>query len=515
MARSIHVTWSDYYQARRKGASEEKLEEMREQLLTKSRLKRRVKKERQQKVDYLDIPPIPTESIPISIVEQGPHILYSASEQDLRAVIDRLPSGVMNGIDKVILSLGPRRQQENIFGEIGSECDPIFGLPGSRFLPGVWRSPVLGRYITPPPCIQLFATIYEKELPIPEFSEIYLKLLALATFVHEVAHHQDEMMRTAQVRWRSDTIENAEIYAENWQYQWTKEAVIPYLEEVYPQQIQALHHWIKKAIGISIPLIQLAGDPRRTEKGGWLIFFPIHHAFDELVEDLLKGSPHHEMRIRFADSLHYSDFLDQALEVIELVLAEEPGFVAARALKGDILKHLDRDREAESLMCELVEEDGSCCRAWEVLSDIYSDGFRWSALLKVTEIQLKLEQEDWKHHSILQCRARALLGLARFSELKTILAQFSDSPNKRNQIISKSYHWLALLKQDKPEEVLALVEKELLTEKKTDGKRIDFLWKAIVFYARNQLGLEVEALENEEINRLKRLGFSWICSGPE
>lgn len=122
--------------------------------------------------------------------------------------------------------------------------------------------------------IQLFAFVCEEGLPFPEFSRIYLKLYALSVFVHEVAHHQDQMIRTARGRWRADQPDNSEIYAENWEYQWTHEAVIPYLKEAYEAEVEALAHWVKEQIGINIPLTQLAGDPRRTAKGGWRIFFP-------------------------------------------------------------------------------------------------------------------------------------------------------------------------------------------------------------------------------------------------
>lgn len=144
MSRSIHLTWRAYYRAQKKGASPEKLEEMREQLYTKHRLKKAVTKKRKQRGNFLDQPPVSPDVIPIRVAEQGPHIHYPATEKDLRAVMSRLPVGVMNGIDEIVFSLGMSAQKEEHKEEVDPECDPIFGRPGSRFLPGIWQPPILG-----------------------------------------------------------------------------------------------------------------------------------------------------------------------------------------------------------------------------------------------------------------------------------------------------------------------------------------------------------------------------------
>ena len=57
---------------------------------------------------------------------------------------------------------------------------------------------------------------------------IGLKGEMLATLLHEVAHHQDWMMRVARGRWRMDDATQREIYAEKVAGEWWQSCVVDY-----------------------------------------------------------------------------------------------------------------------------------------------------------------------------------------------------------------------------------------------------------------------------------------------
>src|SRR5207302_1223034 len=80
----------------------------------------------------------------------------------------------------------------------------------------------------------LYAFVVDPALADRPLWELLLRLWALSTFVHEVAHHDDEMRRTARGRWHLEPCEKAEDYAIALQAEWTRDVVVPYLERTYP-----------------------------------------------------------------------------------------------------------------------------------------------------------------------------------------------------------------------------------------------------------------------------------------
>ena len=55
----------------------------------------------------------------------------------------------------------------------------------------------------------------------------------LSAFVHEVAHHDDQMRRIGRGRWLADNTDKNEHYAQRGQRSWTRTCVVPYLRETY------------------------------------------------------------------------------------------------------------------------------------------------------------------------------------------------------------------------------------------------------------------------------------------
>jgi hypothetical protein len=229
------------------------------------------------------------DSVAITIEDHhGPFVHYPASIDDLRAVIARLPVGVINGITRIELSLG--RAPAEHAGEEADPVDPLIGRAGIEVVPGVYSSRVLGTYTLDGGRIRLFAYIYDPDRADRGVFELYLRLRQLATFMHELGHHQNESTRVARGRWRADVHDEHEMYAEAVQYAWTADVVVPYLEEAYPVEVAALRSWMIQHGGIALPLEVLAGDPRTTNGiDGERLFFGVDGAFEQLLRDVAAG----------------------------------------------------------------------------------------------------------------------------------------------------------------------------------------------------------------------------------
>lgn len=411
--------------------------------MLKRRIKAQVRSQRRREFAHLELPPVNPRGVPIRVV-RGQHVLHPASERDLREVIARLPAGALNGVPEVLLCLGEDHQE----GAEGAERDPFRGRAGFELLPGVWCGEVLGIYEHRSSRIQVFAYVAARErLPQPAFSELYLKLRALSTFVHEVAHHQDRSLRVARGRWRMDDVTRVERYAESRQHTWLSEVVIPYLEEAYPEECAALERWLARYTGLELSLWDLAGDPRTTRLDGTsTLRFGLRGALSELVRNLEAGRSRRAARLSFAEDVHYGDSFSQALEVIEGVLQESSQDVSARVLKADVLEHLERYQEAEELLRPILEEQPRHVEALRVLRLVHESRLEWRRLVLVTELEVQL-LEGGSRWLPLFFRARAALELARYQLLEESVQELRAVTIGRWRVASEALALLGLLRQ--------------------------------------------------------------------
>lgn len=449
MGRSVHTTRGDLRREWRwgDGTREQRLETVKslsQRLGLKRRIKAQVREQRRRPYAPLELPPVPAAGVPIRIV-RGRHLVYPATEEDLRGVIERLPSGALNGVSEVLLSLGEDEQGESE----GLDRDPLRGRVGFECLPGVWSAQVLGVYEHLPRRIQVLAyVVAEERLPQPEFSGLCLKLRALSTFVHEVAHHQDRSLRVARGRWRMDDPARNERYAEDRQHRWVLDAVIPYLEDAYPDECEALERWLLRHTGLELSLWDLAGDPRTTRPDGSCgARFDLRDALPELVRNLEAGESRREAQLSFANDLHYADLFPQALEVITLVRAESPEDLRARVLEADVLEHLERREEAEALLLGVLEEAPRRLDALRVLRLIHHARRDWRRLALVVDVELSLAKEDWRREGATLLRARAALELAQYQLLDELTPKLRDSLTTSYRIAAEVVHLLGLLRR--------------------------------------------------------------------
>lgn len=430
MTRSIHTTRRDLckeesFDYSDSGVHTKRLTYLREELETKRLIKQI---ERDQHDSSLPMP-VSADDIPIRVSDEGEFIHYSASIDDIREVIRRLPAGVMDGITSIELCLGINHQRRMI--ESYMTADPLTGRIGHEILPGVYTGACLGVYYRNRPQISMFAHVYEPSLPNRDVWEIILRLAMLSTFVHEAAHHFDATMRTGS-RWRRDNPDHVEIYAQHAQYDWVPKYVIPYLEEQYPEQVRRFQEWVGHYGGAEMPLRCLVDEP------DWLVngklyapmsrIFRIWGALSRLARDVTDDVALIRMRLGFAFDLHCSEIYDVPLEIIESVLGEYPDDVEALTLKADIFIHQERYDEAEPLLRKVFSIDGDDQKAWRHLADLHKCKKEWSELLSVANhiLNTMCEYDDYDTLNALEKSARAYLELGDYENCEIRLAEMAD-----------------------------------------------------------------------------------------
>lgn len=139
-----------------------------------------------ERMRHRSTPTVVSTAIPIDVIDRGSHVHYPASIDDLRGVMERLPSGSLNGLGGIELCLTPLDPGR----EPDATLDPFVGRLGTEIVAGVYAPDVLGRYRANGARIELFAYVYDPETPERSILEMYLRLAMLATLVHELAERR-------------------------------------------------------------------------------------------------------------------------------------------------------------------------------------------------------------------------------------------------------------------------------------------------------------------------------------
>jgi hypothetical protein len=144
-------------------------------------------------------------AVPIEIADSGDFSHHGASEEDIRAILAGLPLAAVEGIAAVRLCL-KRESSGRPRIKVQTPAEVFEGTESVQILPGVLVSQVLGTYEGEKGLITLHAYACDpSQFVLPcELCQFYLRLRALKTLVHEVAHHHDHLRRTARGRWRMD-----------------------------------------------------------------------------------------------------------------------------------------------------------------------------------------------------------------------------------------------------------------------------------------------------------------------
>jgi len=516
MSRSIHTTFSDYWREQRFGstdteAKEERLAAIRERLETKRRIKSQVRGER-ERIPFSHLPPAKPDAIPIEVAEQSDWIHYPASPDDLRAVMRLLPHGVFTGLASIRLCLGREIQEEDLTSDERAEAgrDPWLGRVGSEVLPGVFGGRCLGSYGSDDDDIELYAYLYDPELPERRRWELFLRLRMLATFVHEVAHHDDDMRRIGRGRWRADDVDKTEAFAEASAAHWVRECVVPYLEEAYPDAVRELNAWIEHHGGTAIPLALLGGDWGWDSNGKAVSVYlgSVRQAFESLADDVHEGREPTATRLAFARRLLYGNCAE-ALRVIERVLSEEPANLEALTLLADVLRHLGEYQSAETLARQVLEVDERYLYAWMVLTNTYEAQRDWTnAIVAADRGMACTKPGEWKWDALLENRARANLELGHYASVMTDLEMLPES--YRRDHIAAPLQALVLLRTGIYEEAFLVADSHLSRKSIPRGMAV---LTAVRFEAARKLGRSTKRgeLSAAVLSTLRRLHHDeWV-----
>lgn len=398
MSRSVHETRAALRREQRfeyadENVKTERLKGVRAALRHRDAIRAQVRAERRAVDSRPPAEVTAPEPVTILVRDIGPFVHYPGSPDDIRAVLSLLPPGACDGLGPVTLCLEPHRFREQQALEGRFRPDPFVGRFGSGFLPGVYCADYFGTYWhgTPdgPPRITLHAYVYDPaDLRRRGLAPLvhYLRLHMLATLVHEVAHHFDARHRRARGRWRMDEKEKNELYAEQWEQEWTQAVVVPYLEKTYPAETAELLAWVEEHGGLRTTLGFLAGDARATVKGGRISTFNGLFSVHAAVEWLSKGVAGHEgtvaTRLQFATDLHYAGRYDEALTILGRLLTRRPKLRRTRRLVADIYVHQERYAEARRIAARLCAEQPNDTRSLKVLADALEGLEAWRPLLR-------------------------------------------------------------------------------------------------------------------------------------
>ena len=453
MSRSIHMTRRAFGKLLRSQFSDPATKQ---ELLAEARQALRRKRRIKESTDATPLDPLSQPawnsagSIPIEVDALADFIHFPLAEADLRSLLQALPQAATDGILRIQLLLGYEyieKKSDTPDEERDKDRDPFTGRLSAELLPGVYVGEVLGTYAPWSGNIALYAYVYSadvvQQLPLPEPAlQGYLRLHAMKTLIHEVAHHHDHCVRVGRGRWLADRTDSAENYAERMEHEWSMGIGLDWLSVRFPDEIRALTDWLEEYAGCRLPLFFFAGDPRVTGRDGLHKYqYGSDSAFESFVEDVAKltdrrASP--KTWLLFAWELHYMDDYEKCLKLLDRVLANEPTSIDARVCRADTLVHLERYEEAFNLTGALLEADPENNDVWKIRADVLAERRLWSELLALCELW-ESSTGGSEHKWLPLFRAIAYCGLDQLTEMERwITVGVGDGPPRRAQYLRRT-----------------------------------------------------------------------------
>lgn len=452
MSRSIHTTKRVLINEQKneyadKNAKRKRLEKIYENLRKKHKIKRQVLLERKflsgkspDKLITVDL-----DSVSISAYDSSEYIHYPSSKEDLLGILKRLPNDILIGLDSITLCLGKEYQEETVEKEMEDERvlhrDPYTGricVEDESFL---YFPPVLGTYWTSTCKIFVYAYVYDER--VIQIKEVipFLRLKMLETFVHELAHHDDNMRRTGRGRWLGINEWKCEEYAELKEKEWAVEIVLPYLIETYPEDYEALSNWIEKYGGVNFPLHILAEELEARDIDGMIrIIFSATSAVINLFRNFLKGMSRYDAMLEFAHDIHIGDYYEESLISLNSILKEYPDDPKALGMKADTYIHLGKFEEAKQAATLCLSIDPRNTDAHDSLCDVYQRDRAWLELYEQSSKGINAAEELWRKNSFIETNVLSLIHLRDFEKAK---ATCDTLPVKGKYIsIKKAYEAL-------------------------------------------------------------------------
>ncbi|MEP7121430.1 MAG: hypothetical protein ABJE95_10990 [Byssovorax sp.] len=378
MSRSIHDTWGVLGRAKQADWSDPDVPkaieaDMRKNLRRQQAL--RTGALRIRRAGELALQPVHPDTLPIFVDDEGPYIVHSATEEDIRAVLRRLPPGSLDGLQAIrqcVDHADPRYEPR--------VRDPFTGRLRHELIPGVYVSSTAGDYTRATATIRLLAYVCDPEALGP--FAILLKMKVLRTLVHEVAHHFDYAFRKQRNRW--DVRDKNEEWAERIEGEHGEQIVTPYIAERYSSECRELRSWIKDHGGAPLsPLVVLADDEHRHATA--------RDALLRLVRLVRSGQGGDGARVTFARDLHACGENDHARTAVQRVLSRRPEDAAALAVSACIVQCEGKDHKAAEALCRrAIAADPACVQAWTVLARGQAIQKKWEGAAHACERALAL-----------------------------------------------------------------------------------------------------------------------------
>lgn len=298
------------------------------------------------------VPPVHPDQVPILVDEQAPCIFHPASEEDIRAVLRRLPPGSFDGLQAIRLCV------DHTEGDAAWPRDPFIGGRRQELIPGVYASNSLGSYSRSRATIRLHAYLCDPATIAP--FALFFKLRTLKVLLHELGHHFDLTFRVGRSRWDVEDREKEEAWALQSENEPAADLLGPYIRERYSSECDALEQWMADHGGATFSVNGFLLDERR---------WPLHRAFFTLARSVLAGHERDATRVAFARKLRDSGAWEPAEEIVRGVLANRPDDAEALAMSALLaMRKGRRDFEtAESLCRRAIASDPTCLYAWQGL----------------------------------------------------------------------------------------------------------------------------------------------------
>lgn len=472
MSRSIHDTRRFLFEALHDDFADPELQDelvrtARHNLRQQRSIKRHVRQQRRQRDVVL--PPLDVDRLPIVSVDDGVQVGPVVLEEDLRAVMRRLPPGSLDGLYAIELFAG---------------------------------SPGAGSYVKESRTIRLSSHVKSKDAP--DVLSIVLKLRALVAFLREGARHFDTLFRVGGSRWRTDDVVKNDVYAARKAASDARRYVIPYLQERYESDCQALAQWMQQHGGVALPLALFLDKRLSRESASWRALRAVRSAVAAEKDPV-------QTRVAFARALHHAGLHDFAMAAVARVLVEDSAQPEALSVRACVASCRGEFGLAEFICRGVLAHTPNCTEAWAVLARVYFDQRRWQELATCATQGLALPQAGPDaRYLLLSQRAQAWLALGRLDALSADIVALRDWGTEPGTRAAAVFSALLLCRQGAFAEALA-ASSQLLTQPEFLGAAAELA--LVRFESAQRLGHPRAAgtLTERQLKRLRAAGHDvWI-----
>jgi len=434
MSRSYHSNVRKYireksYKYSDEGIKEKNLDEIGEELYRKNFTKKKTILNRRSGNISSDFrQPVDVATLEIRVLDEGQYIHYPASKEDLIGVIKRLPYNVVSGIRSINLCLGKEFQEDNEDNLDDVKRDPFTGRISTGDEGPIYTPSTLGTYYPGRCKIFIYGYVYDREELKLQVMEPFLRLQMLSTLIHEIAHHEDNLLRTRRGRWLGFNKWRCEDYAELQQMKWSETAIIPYVMEAYPEEYIALSDWIEKYGGVRFSLEKLAGEPTGRKIGDRVKYvFTASSAVEDLFNNIIKGMNERDAMLEFAKDLHYGYYFEECLKALNTLLINNPNDSGALGVMADTYIHQEEYSKAEEAAKKCLSIDKNNRDALEALCDVRQNMKDWKGLKEISKLGIEVSGDEvHRLRAFTEMNIIALLYLKENEEAEEALLHFQN-----------------------------------------------------------------------------------------